>query len=344
MGELANTKAPEFVGFETEQWLEVEPGDERQLSIVTVPVAALKIADSPRSSGENADHLKMLAEMYDQLPPILVHHQTMRVIDGVHRLGAAKVRGQDHIPVQFFYGEEDDAFVLAVKLNVAHGLPLSLGDRKNAAARIISSHRDWSDRIIASIAGLSAKTVAEIRVRSGNESPYGALRIGQDGRVRPVSSAEGRRLASEVIATNPSFSLRQIAKAAGISPETARDVRNRMIRGEDPVPDRRRGKIEEHQAGKGAGPAPLHPSGASWPETVRRLGADPALRLTDNGRILLRLLFMQMVEMKEWEKVAESVPPHCSDIVSELAQECSRIWDDFAEKVRIRAADVTSSN
>jgi hypothetical protein len=41
-----------------------------------------------------------------------------------------------------------------MKLNAAHGLPLSLADRKAAARRILGSYSDWSDRSIAAIAGI----------------------------------------------------------------------------------------------------------------------------------------------------------------------------------------------
>ncbi|MGH8879883.1 MAG: hypothetical protein ACRD0P_21450, partial [Stackebrandtia sp.] len=54
-----------------------------------VRIALLRPADSPRLDGENSEHTQMLAESSEKLPPILVHRQTMRVIDGVHRLSAA---------------------------------------------------------------------------------------------------------------------------------------------------------------------------------------------------------------------------------------------------------------
>lgn len=340
VGELASTKARDLISPGIDEWLELGPEYDDLEPTADVPITELRIVDSPRSSGENVEHVKMLAEVSGQLPPILVHYPTMRVIDGLHRLRAAKSRGQSQITVKFFHGDEADAFVLAVKCNVTHGLPLSIGDRKSAAERIISSHREWSDRAIASIAGLSPKTVAEIRLDSERESTSPVLRVGQDGRVRPINSAEGRRLASDVIAANPHFSLRQIAKAAGISPETARDVRNRLVRGEDPVPDRRRAtRSTERGPSSGA----IAHTGVNWPETARRLSSDPALRLSENGRVLLRLLFMHLIEVKGWEQIADSVPPHCSDIVAGLAQECGRIWYEFADGLKRRSARIPSN-
>jgi hypothetical protein len=40
----------------------------------------------------------------------------------------------------------------------------------------------------------------------------GARRIGQDGKERPVSSAEGRRIAGALIAEDPELSLRAVAR------------------------------------------------------------------------------------------------------------------------------------
>jgi ParB-like chromosome segregation protein Spo0J len=214
-------------GSQVSAWLVLAQQQVEQASVVTVAVGSLSVADSPRMSGENSEHARALAETHEQLPPIIVHRPTMRVIDGVHRLRAAKLRGQDQISVRFFSGSEDDAFVVAVRSNIAHGLPLSLVEREAAARRIITSYPQWSDRMIASVAGLASRTVAEIRRRHFGPSGDTVARIGRDGRVRPIDGAAGRMLAAELVSGNPDLSLRQVARVAGISPETARDVRNR---------------------------------------------------------------------------------------------------------------------
>jgi hypothetical protein len=163
----------------------------------------------------------------------------MRVIDGMHRLQAAVTRGQEHINVRFFDGSDEDAFVLAVQLNVGHGLPLTRADRTAAAKRIIALHSTWSDRLIASVSGLSAGTIRALRKESGDASTAVA-RIGRDGRLRPTDAAAGRLAASRVVAEHPNASLREIARKAGVSLATARDVRERMQHGEDPLPPMQR--------------------------------------------------------------------------------------------------------
>jgi ParB-like nuclease family protein len=206
--------------------LVVDPGEGRFYTqpVVNVPISLLSTSGSPRVSGEDPAHIETLAATETRLPPIIVHRATMRVIDGVHRLRAAEYCGRDEIAVQFFDGPEADAFVLAVKSNIAHGLPLPLADRKHAAARIVSSHPQWSDRMITAVTGLASKTVADIRKVPAGEPDRWRSRIGQDGRVRPLDGAEGRVLAGEMLDTDPGLSLRQVARAVGISPETVRDV------------------------------------------------------------------------------------------------------------------------
>src|SRR6266571_447533 len=89
-----------------------------------VPVGLLLAGDSPRLKGENAQHIRMLANSEVSLPAILVHRETMRVVDGMHRLRATLMKGQETIEVQFFEGSEDEAFIRAIAANTEHGLPL----------------------------------------------------------------------------------------------------------------------------------------------------------------------------------------------------------------------------
>ncbi len=199
---------------------------------------SLRPADSPRLNGEDKAHIARLAETETPLPPILVDRRTMRVIDGMHRLMAASLQGRETIDVIFFDGSEADVFLRAVQENVAHGLPLSQADRRAAAERIVTSHPHMSDRAIGHSVGLAAKTVAAIRKSSSEEIPQSNARIGRDGRVRPLDSGAGRRRAAELLTQQPDASLRDVARAAGISPATVLDVRKRLERGESPVPEK----------------------------------------------------------------------------------------------------------
>ncbi|GAA3211122.1 ParB N-terminal domain-containing protein [Actinocorallia longicatena] len=300
--------------------------------------------------------MEVLAAGQSELPPIVVHRQTMSVIDGGHRLKAAVLRGRRTIEVRFFDGSETDAFVLSVRLNTAHGLPLSLADRKRAAERIVASHPHWSDRMIASAAGLSAKTVSALRGPRETPETRPLTRIGKDGRVRSVDRTSGRQLAYALIAEDPSLSLRQVARAAGISPETVRDVRNRLSRGEGPLPEGRARR--PFRAGRPGRPmVPPSPTitrlgaNGSTAESrppvrppavfVARLKADPALRFNQDGRFLLRLLNIHTIRAEDWNDIIASVPPHCREIVAQLARECADFWKDFGTRVELNMPTMT---
>ncbi|MFI2506169.1 hypothetical protein [Streptomyces sp. NPDC018972] len=312
-------------------------------AVEVVPIAHLLLADSPRRGGEDHEHVRLLAESEAPLPPIIVHRPSMRVIDGMHRLLAARWRGRHEIQVRFFDGPAEDAFILAVEANVRHGLPLSAAERTTAAIRILRTHPEWSDRAIASTTGLSAKTVAAQRLRiQGDAGRTG--RIGKDGRVRPLSSAEGRRTAARLIAEDPSASLRSIAKRAGIAPGTVRDVRDRLRRGEDPVPTRPQPTPATPTAVPASRPAPprlvVHrdtaPMSAEAREAMfRSLCRDPSLRMTETGRLLLRMMELHMAA--DHRHIAAAVPAHCAESISAMATACAEVWQELATLVKASA-------
>ena len=310
-----------------------EPGQ----AVHTVPISALQPADSPRLVGEDEEHIRVLAEPDRALPAILVHRSTMRVIDGMHRLGAARLRGQEAIDVVYFDGTDDDAFVIAVKANVSHGLPLSYADREAAVARIVVSHPDWSDRSIAATTGLGARTVASVRRRIAG-LPEQKSRVGQDGKVRPLDSTDGRLAASRLIAESPSASLRQVARQAGISPGTVRDVRERIRRGEDPVPARLARAERENKVP--AAPVPDDTERLSAQEraaVLQGLERDPSLRFAESGNRVLRWLARRVVAREEWQDFAAAVPPHSAYILASLARRCAKEWLDLAQQWEQRA-------
>ncbi|ONF73870.1 ParB/RepB/Spo0J family partition protein [Amycolatopsis keratiniphila] len=290
-----------------------------------VPVEMLSAAESPRLAGENLEYVRLLAEIDAELPPIVVNRRTNRVVDGMHRLRAARLRGERTIAVRYFDGDDEAAFLMAVEINMRHGLPLSLADREAAAVRVLASRPHWSDRTIAASTGLAWTTIGALRKRGGPGIPQPANRLGKDGRSRPVDGSLGRVLAGKEIAARPDASLRQIAKAAGISVATARDVRDRLRRGEDPVPARLRRD----------GPRPGRPvEVVDVQATVRGLKNDPSLRLTESGRALLRWLDGHVIESDECTVLAAAVPPHCVEVIEAIARRCAETWSELATAVR----------
>jgi hypothetical protein len=278
------------------------------------------------------------------LPAILVNRRTMRVIDGMHRLSAAKLAGAEMIRVKFIDTDERDAFLLAVKANTDHGLPLSVADREAAAIRILSWYPYWSDRAIASVVGLAATTVGAIRARSAVQSPQLNVRMGRDGRLRPMSTADGRRRASEIIAARPGASLREVAREAGISLGTAHNVRERMRRGEECVPDRpsaEPGRSQSHcdrRVTRRKRQEPL-----AWQMARERLAQDPALRQAEAGRALLPWFDARAIADGDWRGVIDTIPPRWVETMINVAYSCGNEWHELASALKQRNAPTAAA-
>lgn len=307
-------------------------------------IASLVIIGSPRSEGEDHSHIERLIEAEWPLPPILVHRPTMRVIDGFHRTVAARLKGFTHIDAYLVDGSEELAFIVGVQENIAHGLPLSLTDRRAAAERIIRTQPHWSDRSIATTTGLSAKTVASIR-SSIDDNLRSSHRLGSDGRLRPVDTNSARRTAAELIIARPDASLRSIAQEAGLSPSTVRDVRARLERGEDPVlhsdKDKAPGTQPASESKLPDAPdrltvSPSPEKSADLDTLLALLSRDPALRMSASGRELLRWLYRRTVNSSDTQKIADAIPPHCLDHMIEFAHQCAANWSSIAEDLQTR--------
>lgn len=315
-----------------------------------IQIDLLRPADTPRLEGEDEDHAQRLAESEIRWPPILVHKATMRVIDGMHRLRAAKIKGQDAIEVEFFDGSEEAAFVEAVRANTVHGLPLSMKDRHSAALRIMFAQQDISDRAAAECTGLSAKTISRLRESLNRDSLLQQeIRVGKDGRRRPLSAAEGRQRAADVLASEPTMSLRQVAKIAGVSLGTAHDVKDRMRRGESPVASR--GNRRRRTSGARAQvPTPvrrptvaaLRTESKSIQARLESLGNDPSLKFSESGRKLLRWLYLQQELNMSQARLIDDIPTHLVAIVAEVTIQCADMLQDFAGKLQERENRLTN--
>jgi ParB-like chromosome segregation protein Spo0J len=303
-----------------------------------VPIATLNAVDSPRRVPEDSTHVKVLVESEDEFPPIIVHRPTMRVLDGRHRLRAAGDLGRSWIAVRFFDGTEGEAFALSVEGNTRHGLPLTLSERTAAARRILASNPEWSNGVIAAITALATKTVRALRRETAGEALSAAVRVGRDGRVRPIDRAAGRLRAAAKIRESPEASLRTIARVAGISPWTVRDVRERLRRGEDPLSARPR--TQNADGGK-----PVRPLLHAVPGTRRArspreasdrldgLMSDPALKYSERGRLLLRVLAVNALSAEKRDMLVRSIPSHCRSTVYQLAIEYAETWRDLARRI-----------
>ncbi|WP_078627366.1 ParB/RepB/Spo0J family partition protein [Streptomyces sp. NRRL WC-3702] len=276
--------------------------------IETVAIASLILTDTPRTSGTDPEHVLRLAEVKEGLPPILVQRSTLRVIDGMHRVKAAMLRGDDTIPVQYFEGSDAESFVQSVQANVAHGLPLSADEREAATERIVRIYPDWSDRAIAAVAGLSPPTVAGIRRRSTEKSSQLNRRVGRDGRRRPVDGAPGRKKAVDIMRERPEAPLRAVAQRKKGAP------------------------VPSGETTSGAAPQPAKAQ-QTQRQLLSSLRQDPSVRMTEKGRLLLQWLGILTLDAKELQQFADSTPAHQLLSMAQLAQDCSATWRQLATEL-----------
>lgn len=301
-----------------------------------IAIEELQLGLSPREQLCDADHVAALAEVIDDVPPILVHVPTMRVIDGAHRVAAARSLGRERIRALLFEGDEVAAHVEAVRSNVAHGKPLTLAEREAAAVHIIELAPQWSDRRIAGVSGLSPKTVGRLRGRATVDPAQSRTRVGRDGRLRPVDPAEVRRRVAEVVRADPGASTRSIASRTGASQATVRDVRQRLSRGASELigrPRRRKRKggdepadvadaVDVADIGDVAGDAEAPPAGAGTGS-----GVPDFATWFDQHRI----------EEVDWQRWVGSLPISRVYEVADVCRRNSAAWRAFAVALEDRA-------
>jgi ParB-like chromosome segregation protein Spo0J len=198
---------------------------------------------SLRDSPLDPDHVERLASTGGDWPPLLVRRSDLVVVDGLHRLAAAVELGLRTTCAVMFDGSSEEALVEAIRANVAHGLPLTLKERKKAALQLLSIRGEWSDRMVARICGVSGSTIGLLRA-SAESGPASAeivrlnRRVGRDGRARPTDRAALRRQIADALDDEPGASLRAIAARTGASPATVRAVRLALDRPAVQAPDR----------------------------------------------------------------------------------------------------------
>jgi ParB-like chromosome segregation protein Spo0J len=292
-----------------------------------LPVAELRTESLVRIRPVDATHVAALAEVPDRWPPIVVASRTMTVLDGIHRVAAARQLGMTSITAHLFEGDDDAAFVEAVRQNVEQGLPLSLAERRRAAGRLLMSAPDRSDRVIGEICGLDHKTVARLRDECGRPTgdvPRSDVRVGRDRRTRPVDVVGLRGRIADALADAPDDSLRQIARRVGASPETVRDVRARLTRGEDPVP-------EGMRAAHAAGPVPI-----PRPMPAPTWSADTACK-SEPESAAFAAWFDRGAESVDWRSFVEAVPLSRAYEIADQARAFAGSWQAFAQALDRRA-------
>jgi ParB-like chromosome segregation protein Spo0J len=140
-----------------------------------------------RTEGVDQDYVRDLEAVPDHWPPVKVVKRDDRylLVDGFHRLTAAKNLGLKEIQAEVLQVQDDeDLHALAFRLNASHGQPLTLADRRAFAARLLETHPELSNREVSRQSGLAQATVSKIReeLESDVRIAETSTRIGRDGR------------------------------------------------------------------------------------------------------------------------------------------------------------------
>jgi hypothetical protein len=292
--------------------------------IVLLPLTTLRVGPSVRLGGINAEYVRELASSRGSWPPIVVARGDHTIIDGRYRYLAAQMLGVEHIAATYFEGTSEAAYVEAIRLNISYGLPLSLRERKYAASVILATHPEWSDRRIAGLCALANQTVAQVRRGcQTDQSHQFDRREGRDGKVRPIGSATARHKAIlRVMRDHPGASLREVARLAGTSHETARAVRANSAR-QCLVPD-------DHLAPSVATPAPAE------------VACDPAFTSTPEGSAFATW-FVQTSVDDTYQHLVAAVPLSRVYGIADEARRRSRVWSSFAEELESRVVRRSSA-
>jgi hypothetical protein len=294
-----------------------------------VAIDELRLGGAVRSEGLHEDHVRALAELERAWPPILIWGEDNLVVDGTHRVSAARRLGWQTIVATRFAGTSDDAFVEAIRRNVTHGLPLTLSERVAAVLGVLDRHPEWADRRISDVCALSARSVARLRREqsNGQAATTPAVRVGRDGRTRPLEPAVVRTRILHALAAHPEGSLRAIAAEVGASHETVRCVRKAL--GAAPVAGVTEVAPKEPSPAGVSAPVRLHarsgPAPTAW-------GADAALASSLPGQDFAAW-FETSAPGEEWRRYLAAVPLSRIYEVADEARTRAAAWSSFAQSL-----------
>ena len=145
------------------------------------------------------EYAEAMADGYGNFPPIVVSKidGDYCVIDGHHRLEAAKRNRLEEVPCDVIESNSTAALVEAFVRNNKQGMRFSKADRENAILIMLQTFSDHSDRYIAKLIGVSNATIGRYRSKLESSQKVQELtvshetvnrqteeRIGADGKER----------------------------------------------------------------------------------------------------------------------------------------------------------------
>jgi len=208
--------------------------DSREVALDQLDTASFAV----RSTLIDSQWVSHLQQCVDRWPPILVT-ETLTVLDGHHRIAAARRLGRTHLDVTVVAGlDPAEALEAAVAANSGHGLTLSRAEHRVLIDRLLHAAPEWSDRRIAAAVGVSPTTVGSRRRRAsaptepaehpGVQDGHLDRRVGRDGKSYPVA---GVQLDNSTSSDVPSASLAAWRRALRWMVGTIRTARSRSSSG-----------------------------------------------------------------------------------------------------------------
>lgn len=185
--------------------------------ISDIDIASYQIRDGLNEAAVEryAESLQAVEAIAWPFPPVVLNQtETGYVcVDGAHRIAAAMKAGRETVEAKVVTLSDTDAKVEAARANMANGLPLTPAERKKAIARLIELRPSWADTAIAKLMGIHRNSVARVRKELG---------IGNRTE-RTVAAVEAAK------ADNPGASVRDIAKAVGVSAGSVAQLPRRVF-------------------------------------------------------------------------------------------------------------------
>jgi hypothetical protein len=208
--------------------------------------------------------------------------------------------------------------------------------------KILEGCPEWSDRGIAARTGLSGKTVGALRRKAADRIAQAPVRVGRDGRARPLHREESGRAAvglppgrsadpsAELLAGRPVGPAREQLGAAPRSHFTRRLVGGERADG---------AAVSGPGALSAAAPAARALGGYADPDTqLASLKRDPALKYSKDGREMIRWLETHVVRDADLGLVLQA-PAHQARKIAVLARACAANWNGIAMRMDLAGDD-----
>jgi hypothetical protein len=146
-----------------------EPAPQSRLQTLAIAKITLhrRLQSRERINPSVVAEYEAAMEAGDQFPPLLVFYvgSGFLLVDGFHRLEAAKLSGLATLRCEVRHGGLRDAIMASAAVNATHGLRRTWADKRIAVGKLLQDHEwvRWSDREIARRCMVSPGFVGQLR-------------------------------------------------------------------------------------------------------------------------------------------------------------------------------------